>query len=168
VLAAPEMPSDPAPRLTHARTLSFYLRLAVHALLLTLAGPMLNVALGRAAEPKLAVAAFWIAFSLVVPAQSACLVVQQITIVLVARRVATRPLLTLALGSGLVSSGIALVVALTVAASGDVLEATVVQNTVGSSRLAECALSQIRDWKFAAIPEGLTTFQAPFVFTPPS
>ena len=61
-----------------------------------------------------------------------------------------------------------LVVALTVAASGDVVEATVVQNTVGSTRLAECALSQIRDWKFPAIPEGLTTFQAPFVFTPPN
>ena len=61
-----------------------------------------------------------------------------------------------------------LVVALTVSAAGDVVEATVVQNSVGSSRLAECALSQMRDWKFPPIAEGLTAFQAPFVFTPPS
>ncbi len=61
-----------------------------------------------------------------------------------------------------------LVVALSVAAAGDVLEATVVQNTVGSQRMASCALSQIRSWKFPTIQGGLTTFQAPFVFTPPN
>jgi TonB family protein len=60
-----------------------------------------------------------------------------------------------------------LVVAMTVAASGEVLEATVAQNTVGSSRLVACALSQIKEWKFPAVPEGTTRFQAPFVFTPP-
>ena len=61
-----------------------------------------------------------------------------------------------------------LVVVLTVAASGDVLDATIVRNTVGSERLAACALSQIREWKFPAIQGGATTFQAPFVFTPPN
>lgn len=61
-----------------------------------------------------------------------------------------------------------LVVAMTVAASGEVIEAKVVQNTVGSERLASCALSQIRDWRFPAIAEGVTSFQAPFVFTPPN
>jgi TonB family protein len=61
-----------------------------------------------------------------------------------------------------------LVVALTVAASGEVLQATVVQNTVGSQALADCALSQIREWRFPPVPEGVTAFQAPFVFTPPN
>ncbi|HYM79964.1 MAG TPA: AgmX/PglI C-terminal domain-containing protein [Candidatus Limnocylindria bacterium] len=61
-----------------------------------------------------------------------------------------------------------LVVAITVAASGRVQEATVVDNTVRSQRLEACALSQIKDWKFPPIPEGATTFQAPFVFTPPN
>lgn len=60
-----------------------------------------------------------------------------------------------------------LVVAITVAASGEVTEATVVSNSTGSSRLSQCALSQIRDWRFPAIAQGVTTFQAPFVFTPP-
>ena len=61
-----------------------------------------------------------------------------------------------------------LVVALTVAASGQVTEAVVVQNTVGSSRLASCAIAQIKEWRFPPIAEGSTTFQAPFVFTPPN
>ncbi|HTO89579.1 MAG TPA: AgmX/PglI C-terminal domain-containing protein [Candidatus Sulfotelmatobacter sp.] len=61
-----------------------------------------------------------------------------------------------------------LVVALTVAASGEVIYANVVSNTLGSEALASCALSQIRDWKFPAIPEGVTSFQVPFVFTPPN
>jgi protein TonB len=61
-----------------------------------------------------------------------------------------------------------LVVAITVSASGAVQNVTVVQNTVRSSRLEQCALSQIRDWKFPAIPSGVTAFQAPFVFTPPN
>ena len=60
-----------------------------------------------------------------------------------------------------------LVVAITVAPSGEVVDATVVENTVGSQRLAECALSQIRDWQFPAAGGGPTLFQAPFVFTPP-
>jgi len=61
-----------------------------------------------------------------------------------------------------------LVVAITVDAAGRVTAADVVQNTVGSPALASCALSQIRDWRFPAIPHGVTTFQAPFVFTPPN
>jgi TonB family protein len=61
-----------------------------------------------------------------------------------------------------------LVVAITVDAAGEVIEATVVQNSIGSPRLAECALSQIREWHFPAIAEGVTAFQAPFVFTPPN
>jgi TonB family protein len=61
-----------------------------------------------------------------------------------------------------------MVVALSVAASGEVLEATIVQNTVRSERLATCALSQIRQWKFPPIASGVTSFQTPFVFTPPN
>ena len=61
-----------------------------------------------------------------------------------------------------------LVVALAVAPSGEVTEANVVQNSLGSSRIASCALAQIRQWKFPPISGGVTTFQTPFVFTPPN
>uniref|UniRef100_A0A832HZQ9 Energy transducer TonB n=1 Tax=Eiseniibacteriota bacterium TaxID=2212470 RepID=A0A832HZQ9_UNCEI len=60
-----------------------------------------------------------------------------------------------------------LVVTLVVAASGRVTEATMAHSSLGSSRLAECPLAQIRNWRFPEIPEGVTTFQTPFVFTPP-
>jgi TonB family protein len=60
-----------------------------------------------------------------------------------------------------------LVVALTVSADGRVTNATIVQNSVKSQALASCALSQIREWRFPPIASGVTTFQAPFVFTPP-
>ncbi len=61
-----------------------------------------------------------------------------------------------------------LVVALTVAASGEVTQASVVQNTIGSPELVECALSQIREWRFPSVPDGVSSFRAPFVFTPPN
>lgn len=60
-----------------------------------------------------------------------------------------------------------LVVSLTVAASGHVSDAAIVVDTVGSAAMAECALTQIRAWKFPPVPEGSVTFQVPFVYTPP-
>jgi len=61
-----------------------------------------------------------------------------------------------------------LVVSLVVNAAGEVTHAEVIQNTMDSAALSKCALSQIRDWKFPAIPSGITAFQVPFVFTPPN
>jgi TonB family protein len=61
-----------------------------------------------------------------------------------------------------------LVVMISVAASGEVLEVRVVQDGLGSSKLSSCALSQIREWRFPPISKGVTTFQTPFVFTPPN
>jgi TonB family protein len=60
-----------------------------------------------------------------------------------------------------------LVVMISIAPTGEVLDARVVQDGVGASRLTGCALSQIREWRFPPIPKGVTTFQTPFVFTPP-
>ena len=61
-----------------------------------------------------------------------------------------------------------MVVAITVSAAGKVTGAAIIENTVESSRLSSCALSQVRDWRFPPVPEGSTAFQAPFVFTPPN
>jgi hypothetical protein len=60
-----------------------------------------------------------------------------------------------------------LVVAITVAASGEVTDARVVEDTLRSGELTSCAIAQIRTWKFPRIADGVVTFQAPFVFTPP-
>ena len=60
-----------------------------------------------------------------------------------------------------------LIVAITVAAAGNVTNAVVVTDTIGSRELTSCALAQIEAWRFPAIPAGSVTFRAPFVFTPP-
>lgn len=60
-----------------------------------------------------------------------------------------------------------MVLALTVLPSGVVSEVAITHDSLGSSRLQECVLSQVREWRFPAIPEGTVSFQAPFVFTPP-
>ncbi len=61
-----------------------------------------------------------------------------------------------------------LIVSITVLANGEVSEATVVENTLGSRAVADCAIAQVRGWRFPAIPYGTTSFRAPFVFTPPN
>jgi TonB family protein len=61
-----------------------------------------------------------------------------------------------------------LVVSMVVLANGSVSEATIVEDTLNSPAVRECALSQIRGWQFPAIPSGTTSFKTPFIFTPPS
>lgn len=61
-----------------------------------------------------------------------------------------------------------IVVAITVLANGEVSEATVVENSLGSRAVTECVVAQIRGWRFPAIAYGVTSFRAPFVFTPPN
>lgn len=60
-----------------------------------------------------------------------------------------------------------LVMVLTVLANGRVTDVGVVSDGLGSDRLNECVLAQMREWKFPEIPEGVVTFRTPFVFTPP-
>ena len=61
-----------------------------------------------------------------------------------------------------------MVVVLTVLASGQVSEASIAEDSLGSPALRECVLIQAREWKFPSIPEGTVTFRTPFVFTPPN
>jgi TonB family protein len=61
-----------------------------------------------------------------------------------------------------------LVVSMVVLANGTVSEANIVEDTLNSPAVRDCALSQIRAWQFPAIPSGVTSFKTPFVFTPPS
>jgi outer membrane biosynthesis protein TonB len=60
-----------------------------------------------------------------------------------------------------------LVVTLTVLASGEVSQADVAQNKLGSDAVVDCVLAQIRAWQFPGIPTGVVSFKTPFVFTPP-
>lgn len=60
-----------------------------------------------------------------------------------------------------------MVVVISVAADGRVVEVSIASDGVGSPGVRECVLAQIRGWKFPPIAEGTTSFQVPFVFTPP-
>ncbi len=61
-----------------------------------------------------------------------------------------------------------LVVNITVEANGTVSGVDVVDDTLGSGAVRNCVLAQIRGWKLPEIPEGVVSFKAPFVFTPPN
>jgi len=61
-----------------------------------------------------------------------------------------------------------LVVSMVVLANGSVSEATIVEDTLNSPAVRDCALAQIRGWQFPSISSGVTSFKTPFVFTPPS
>lgn len=60
-----------------------------------------------------------------------------------------------------------LVFSLTIDAAGSVTEVTIVEDALGARAVADCALAQVRDWRFPPVEAGVTTFRAPFVFTPP-
>ncbi|MBN1577202.1 MAG: energy transducer TonB [Chitinispirillaceae bacterium] len=56
----------------------------------------------------------------------------------------------------------------TIAASGNVAMATIVNNTTGNKELEEEILRKIRMWRFEVIPDGDVTVTYPFVFAPAS
>ena len=60
-----------------------------------------------------------------------------------------------------------LTVSISVAASGNVLEAGIVADDVRCAALNACVLSQIREWRFPAVDGGDVVFRTPFVFRPP-
>ncbi len=57
----------------------FYVPLLLTSQMMTLSGPLINVAVGRASDPKLDLAAYWIGFSILMFIESPCLISQQVT-----------------------------------------------------------------------------------------
>ncbi len=97
----------------------FALPLMLNAWLMTLAGPVLNVAIGRAAEPRMQLAAFWIAFTILLVCQCACLVTQQVTAAALHRRESFGAVAT---SSALIAVASALLVAaIAVTPAGDIV-----------------------------------------------
>jgi hypothetical protein len=112
-------PRSPVPREAAGASLGlrailrFFTPLALTSLLVTLSGPMLNVALARSLDPTLHLAAFWIGFAIVMFLESACLVMQPITVALAAERGAPRRLAAASLAAGLAAAALVLAVATT-------------------------------------------------------
>jgi Na+-driven multidrug efflux pump len=117
----------------------FLLPLALNGWLVTLAGPVLNAALGRAAEPRLHLAAFWLAFTVLLVIQSACLVLQQVTAASLRRR---EPLAAVAVGAALLGLGSALLVlAVAVTPLGDVVFRVLIPTPAATATLARAVLA---------------------------
>jgi len=115
-------PIAPVPRARSVRLggcamLRFHAPLAANAMLLALAGPIVNLVLARSSEPERDLAAFWIAFTVTLFAQSACVALQPVTIALAGRRGGARPLLSAAMIAGGVAAAGLLVLSST--AAGD-------------------------------------------------
>ncbi len=96
-LAQPDSVSATPSPLTVRAIARFHLPLVANAWLVTAAGPLLDAALGRAADPHRQLAAFWLAFGVLMFAESACLVLPQVTAATLARG---RTLAPVALAAG--------------------------------------------------------------------
>lgn len=127
--------------LSSRRIVPFFTPLALNAVLVTLAGPVLNVIVGRAPEPTLHLAAFWIAFTILVFAQSACQVLQQVTVALLGGRDSPGTLAASALVAGLVAMAVVLLVARTPV--GDVVLHRWIPTTAPVAHLARDVLARL-------------------------
>jgi hypothetical protein len=108
---------------------------------MALAGPLLNVMVARAGEPKLHLAAFWIAFAILVFAQSACLVLQQVTVALLGPRNSPGTLVASASIAGFSAMAAILLVART--AFGDVVLHRWIATTAPAADLAREVLARL-------------------------
>ena len=60
-----------------------------------------------------------------------------------------------------------IVLGLVVAATGEVVDVQIVEDTLGAAAMRDCVLAQVRAWRFPAVAGGNVGFRTPFVFTPP-
>lgn len=133
----PERP--PTPRLSGRKILDFLTPLVLTSQLMTLAGPIMNVAIGRAPEPKIEIAGYWIGFTIVFFLGSACLVLQQITAALVEDRPTGRRLAL----AGLLLGGGASLMTLAVAMTplGDLVFQRLIPTTPAVEKTARAVLT---------------------------
>jgi hypothetical protein len=127
--------------LTGRQIRRFWAPLVLTSTAMTLAGPVLNVALGRAAQPTLELAGFWVAFSVMLLIQSASLVLQQVTVVLADAGAALRRLVAAALLLGALATSFMLTVALT--PLGDVVLGGWIPTSARVAALARIVLLQL-------------------------
>ena len=106
-------PIPPSPPLCFPRIVRFHAPLVAQAVLLTLSGPLLGAIVARAAEPRLELAAFWLAFGIALFAQSVCLALQQSTVAFVRARAPLQGLTLAGIGIGLAASMLVLMLATT-------------------------------------------------------
>lgn len=125
--------------------LRFYIPLVLNSQMMTLSGPIINVAIGRSPDEKVEFAAYWIGFTILLFLESPVLVVQQMTASLVRETGSLRRLFVTALSFAALASASALTIALT--PLGDLVFDHLVKTTPRTAELAR----QVLAW-FAPLP----------------
>lgn len=100
-------------RLTFREIMGFYLPLLATSQMMTLSGPVINIAVGRAPDPTLDFAAYWIGFSIILFLEAPCLSMQQVTAALLSGHASFRKLLLCAFAIGFSATIGALAISLT-------------------------------------------------------
>lgn len=118
--------------------LRFYIPLVLNSQMMTLSGPIINVAVGRAGDPKLEFAAYWIGFTILLFIESPCLIIQQVSASLLRGYHSVRRVFAGAMIVAVLASVTVLVVALTPV--GDVVFDTFVKTTPRTEALARRVL----------------------------
>lgn len=93
--------------------LRFYMPLLLTSQMMTLSGPLINVAVGRASEPKLDLAGYWIGFSILMFIESPCLITQQLTATLTTGYWSFRKIFLASLAVGMTACATVVLVSLT-------------------------------------------------------
>jgi hypothetical protein len=121
--------------------LRFYLPLVLNSQLMTLSGPVINLAVGRADDPKLEFAGYWVGFTLLLFIESPCLVAQQVTAAMGRGYDSMRRLLIGSLALAVAASVTVLLVALTPV--GDPIFDHVVRTTARVEEVARQVLAAL-------------------------
>jgi hypothetical protein len=133
---APE--AAPESNVSLSAILRFYLPLVLNSQLMTLSGPVINLAVGRAADPKLELAGYWIGFTILLFLESACFPIQSSTAALARGYQSLRRLLVVALTVSISASIMVLLVAKTPV--GDPIFDHVIRTTPRVEALARTVL----------------------------
>jgi hypothetical protein len=126
------------PPLPFREIFRFYLPLVLTSQMMTLSGPVINIAVGRSADPKLEFAAYWLGFAVHLFVEAPCLIIQQAAATLLAGHRSMRRLFFGALLLGLLGS--ALSFALGTTPLGDWFFRDVVPTTPRAAALARKVL----------------------------
>jgi hypothetical protein len=106
--------------------------------MMTLSGPIINVGVGRSADPKLEFAAYWLGFAVHLFVEAPCLIVQQTAATLLAGHRSMRRLFFGAILLGLLGASLSFTLGAT--AAGDLLFRHVVPTTPRAALLARKVL----------------------------
>jgi hypothetical protein len=121
--------------------------------MMTVSGPIINLAVGRAADPKLEFAGYWLGFAVLLFIESPPLIVQQLTATLAGGYHSLRRLMIFGLALAAFSSLTALAVALT--PLGDLVFTHIVRTTPRIAELARTVLACLAPLPFLITIRGV-------------